>query len=214
MNWTTVILLSLFLGVALAMDAFSASIANGLNEPKMKLKKSLLIPSTYAFFQFAMPMLGWVCVHFLAEAFSIIGDYIVPWVAFLLLSFIGGKMIIECVRENKAQKKEESFTVAKTNDKARVLTPLALFIQGIATSIDALSTGLETARYEWYQALVSSAIIAVITFLICAVGLLIGKKLGNKFRYAGVLGGVILILIGIKSLVGFVLGLYGIDMPF
>jgi putative Mn2+ efflux pump MntP len=223
MTWTTIIVTSLFLGVALAMDAFSASIANGLNEPHMKLNKSLAIPGTYAFFQFAMPMLGWVCVHFLAEAFSIIGDYIVPWVAFLLLSFIGGKMIVECVRENKSKKQEQTAMGQQKKGEgvnvqhpqnARVLTPFALFVQGVATSIDALSVGLETAAYSWFQALISSLIIAVLTFMICMAGLIIGKKLGDKFRYAGVLGGVILILIGIKSIIGFILGLYGLSMPF
>ena len=176
---------SVWLGVALAMDAFSVSMANGLNEPHMKKRKLLLIAGTFGFFQAFMPMLGWVCVHTIVEIFSAFEKFI-PWIALLLLGFIGGKMLLDGIK-------------AKDGAEAPAVGLWALFIQGIATSIDALSVGFTIATYDWLQALVSSLIIAIETFFICVGGVLIGRKFGTKLsNKAQMLGGVILIGIGIE----------------
>lgn len=177
---------SILLGVGLAMDAFSVSIANGLNEPKMKASKSLTIAGVFAFFQAAMPLTGWLCVHTIVKYFKIFEKFI-PWIALILLAFIGIKMIVEAVRNKD---KEEA---------AEVLTVKLLIVQGIATSIDALSTGFAIAEYGILEALLCAGIISVVTFAICMVGIFIGKKVGDKFSTkAQIFGGIILIGIGLE----------------
>lgn len=177
---------SVLLGVGLAMDAFSVSIANGLAEPRMRRLKSLLIAGTYSFFQFLMPMIGWLLVTTLIGWFGVIERF-VPYIALGLLLFIGIKMIVECLRGSE--------------EETRRLTAPVLLLQGIATSIDALSVGFTIAEYELPSALIASLIIGAVTFVICVFGLWIGKRFGRLFKRAEVVGGVILILIGIEIFV-------------
>lgn len=177
---------SVLLGVGLAMDAFSVSLANGMSEPKMKIKKMAAIAGVFAFFQALMPMLGWVCVHTVVEYFGML-EKCIPWIALILLVYIGGKMLIGGIKH-----KEENVDIQR-------LTPATLFIQGIATSIDALSVGFTIADYNAPMAFAAALIIAAVTFVICAFGLKAGKKVGMKFSdKAEILGGVILILIGVE----------------
>lgn len=187
MEWSFVFIFnSVLLGVGLAMDAFSVSLANGLNEPHMKKKKMCKIAGVFAIFQALMPMAGWVCVHTIVQYFRAFEKFI-PWIALVLLLFIGGKMLIEGIRNKEAEIKKEEVGFA------------ALFVQGVATSIDALSVGFTIAEYGLLMALVCAAIIAVVTFFVCLVGLVIGKKFGTKFsNRAEILGGIILIVIGIE----------------
>ena len=184
---------SILLGVGLAMDAFSVSLANGLNEPKMKSGKMTLIAGVFALFQALMPLIGWVCVHTIAQYFSAF-EKMIPWIALILLLYIGGKMLIE------GFKNEDSEDVSKT------LNLSVLIIQGIATSIDALSVGFTIANYNGIMAIVCAMIIAIVTFIICLSGLKIGKKVGTKIAgKANILGGIILIGIGIEIFVNGVL---------
>lgn len=181
------ILNSILLGIGLAMDAFSVSLANGLNEPLMKASRMNLIAGVYAFFQFAMPMIGWLCVHTLMEYFVSLQKFI-PWIALVLLLYIGTDML----REGIKHEDNESESVKK-------LSFSVLLVQGTATSIDALSVGFTIAEYNGIMALLASLIIAVVTHVICLGGLQIGKKVGTKLSTkASVLGGVILIAIGIE----------------
>lgn len=90
---------SLLLGFGLAMDAFSVSLANGLNEHRMGTGRMCEIAGTFGIFQFAMPMIGWVCVHTIAEKFIAFQKYI-PWIALLLLLYIGGQMLMEGIEDN------------------------------------------------------------------------------------------------------------------
>ncbi len=180
---------SILLGIGLAMDAFSVSIANGLNEPKMKKSKFFSIAGVFAFFQALMPLIGWICVHTVIKYFKIFEKFI-PWIALILLVFIGMKMIIEAVRNNG---KEET---------AGIITLRLLIVQGIATSIDALSAGFTIAEYGILSALLCAGIISVVTFIICIAGLLIGKKVGDKLSTkAQIFGGIILIGIGLEIFV-------------
>ena len=182
------ILESALLGVGLAMDAFSVSLANGLREPRMGLGRMSKIAGIYAFFQYLMPLLGWVCVHTVVEAFSSMERFI-PWIALGLLGWIGGKMLLEGLRERKSE-----APVEKKGPGIR-----ELLIQGVATSIDALSVGFTIEQYEFSAANLASLIIGGVTFAICTLGLAIGKKAGTKLsRHASVLGGIILIAIGFK----------------
>ncbi len=176
---------SALLGVGLAMDAFSVSMANGLNESKMKKSKMFGIAGTFGIFQAIMPMLGWFLVHSLVSVFSVLEKFI-PFIALALLGFIGVKMIIDGVKN-------------KEGDEKPIVGMVGLLVQGVATSIDALSVGLTIAEYNWLMALVSASIIMVITFIICVVGVLLGKKFGTYLsNKATILGGVILVLIGVE----------------
>jgi len=188
------ILNSLLLGAGLAMDAFSVSIANGLEEPTMRKGRICAIAGVYAVFQFAMPLIGWFFVHSLAIAFRAFQPFI-PWIALVLLVFIGSKMIWEGFAKKTPGDKEE----AEDGFSSGKITFGVLLIQGVATSIDALSVGFTTADYTVLSAILSSFIIGIVTFLICAAGLIFGKKLGEKFSdKATVIGGIILIGIGIE----------------
>ena len=174
---------SVLFGIGLAMDAFSVSLANGLHERGMTVSRRLTITGTFAGFQTLMPMLGWLCVHTIAEAFRSFQRFI-PWIALILLVFIGVKMIREGL-----QYREET----------EALKGGALFVQGIATSIDALSVGFTIAEYEFPFALAESVIIGIVTFGICMAGIYLGEKIGTKLSgKATILGGIILILIGIE----------------
>ena len=177
---------SALLGVGLAMDAFSVSMANGLHEPKMPLRRMGLIAGIYAFFQFFMPMVGWICVHTILEYFRVF-EKLIPWIALILLAYIGGSMLLEGIRNQEEDSQAKSLTFS------------LLILQGIATSIDALSVGFTIADYGWLMAFVCAVIIAVVTFVICIGGLLIGKKFGTRLaNKASILGGVILIGIGLE----------------
>ena len=176
---------SILFGVGLAMDAFSVSMANGLNEPKMKRNRMCGIAGVFAFFQFLMPMIGWICVHTIVQYFKMFEKFI-PWIALFLLLYIGGSMLLEGI---KGEEEEEQRGVGFK----------ALLVQGIATSIDALSVGFTIADYGFFMAFVCSIIIAIVTFFICVGGLQIGKTVGTKLsNKAAILGGVILIFIGIE----------------
>lgn len=177
---------SILLGVGLAMDAFSVSLANGLHEPKMRARRMCLIAGVFAAFQALMPMTGWVCVHTIVQYFKAF-EKLIPWIALALLGFIGGKMLYEGI-------KGES-----DGDGVPGVGFGALLVQGVATSIDALSVGFTIADYDLLTAIISAFIIAAVTFVICMAGLFIGRKAGTKLAgKAGILGGAILIFIGLE----------------
>ena len=188
MEWNFVFFFnSVLLGIGLAMDAFSVSLANGLNETCMKRKKMCGVAGGFALFQAAMPMIGWICVHTIVEKFQAFEKFI-PFIALILLVYIGGKMLLEGLK-----KKEEE------EEECRAVSISALLVQGVATSIDALSVGFTIAEYGLFMAIVCAAIIAVVTFFICYAGIAIGKKFGTKLaNKASVFGGAILIFIGLE----------------
>ena len=186
MDWSiNFIVTSILLGVGLAMDAFSVSLANGLNEPCMRRRKMVGVAGILAIFQGMMPMLGWLCVHTIVNLFQEFAKFI-PWIALGLLCFIGGHMLVEGIRGGE---EEEETRVGFWG----------LIIQGVATSIDALSVGFTISEYGFFMALVCVAIIALVTFVICFIGLRIGKCCGTRLAgKATIFGGIILILIGIE----------------
>ena len=186
MEWSLLFFFnSALLGVGLAMDAFSVSMANGLHDPQMSRRRGVQIAGTFAIFQAVMPMTGWVCVHTIVELFSSFEKFI-PWIALILLGYIGGKMLIEGIKGEEAEEAAELSA---------------------ATSIDALSVGFTISEYGWFMALVCSLIVAIVTFFICEAGLAIGKKFGTKLSgKASVLGGVILIGIGLEIFISGMMG--------
>ena len=180
---------SILLGVGLAMDAFSVSLANGLNDPGMRKKRMCGIAGIFAFFQAFMPMTGWLCVHTMLRYFERF-QVLIPWIALGLLLYIGGKMLVEGICGEQEEVKKETLTF------------WILFVQGIATSIDALSVGFTISDYNFGQALAAAVLIALVTFVVCLAGLVLGKKFGTKLSgKASVLGGVILVGIGIEIFV-------------
>ena len=187
MEWSLLFFFnSVLLGVGLAMDAFSVSLANGLNEPQMKKKKMVGVTGIFGLFQALMPMIGWVCVHTIVQYFQSFQKFI-PWIALILLLYIGGKMLIEGIKNKDGEVEKPEVGM------------MALLIQAVATSIDALSVGFTISDYDLIMALVCALIIAVVTFIICMAGLVIGKKFGTKIsNKAEILGGVILIVIGLE----------------
>ena len=187
MEWKLLFFLnSVLLGVGLAMDAFSVSLANGLNEPKMRRKKMCIIAGVFAFFQALMPMIGWICVHTVVQYFKTFEKFI-PWIALVLLVYIGGELLYSGIKNKDSEEEKPSVGLK------------ALLVQGIATSIDALSVGFTISEYGLVMALVCAVIIAIVTFFICFAGLIIGKKFGTKLsNKAEILGGIILIAIGLE----------------
>ena len=177
---------SIMLGVGLAMDAFSVSLANGLNEPNMRGGKVCGVAAIFSFFQFAMPLIGWICVSTIAQVFGAFEKFI-PWIALALLGFIGGKMLYEGIKGTDGEEEPPAVGFG------------ALLVQGVATSIDALSVGFTISDYTLPEALLSCLLIGVVTFFICYAGICIGKKAGTRLAgKAGILGGAILIFIGLE----------------
>lgn len=187
MEWSLrFVLTSIFMGVGLAMDAFSVSMANGLNEPQMTKRKMSAMAAVFAGFQCVMPLLGWWCIHTVVNYFTMLEQWI-PWIALILLAYIGGKMLWEGVQPQNE------------TDAAVRLKPGTLLIQGIATSIDALSVGFTIASYNGLAAWISALIIAAVTYILCIIGVIIGKKCGMKLsNKAQILGGIILIAVGLE----------------
>lgn len=177
---------NIMLGVGLAMDAFSVSLANGLNEPRMKKHKMCGIAGIFATFQFAMPVIGWICVSTIAQLF-VAFEKCIPWIALILLGYIGGKMLYEGIQNKSSSEEAPSVGIR------------SLLVQGVATSIDALSVGFTISHYSYFEAMLAGLLIGVVTFLICFAGLEIGKRAGTKLaNKAGILGGIILIFIGFE----------------
>ncbi len=186
---------SILLGIGLAMDAFSVSLANGFKENKMPITKHVGMSTLFALFQGLMPIIGWICVHTIVEKFKIF-EYFIPWIALILLAFIGGKMIYEFFKPADEESEHKTGIIA-------------LIVQAIATSIDALSVGFTIGEYDFSLALICVAIIALVTFVICFIGVFIGKKFGTKFASkAELIGGIILVAIGIEIFVTKMIELY------
>ncbi len=188
MSWNILFFVnSVLFGVGLAMDAFSVSMANGLHDPDMSSGRTCTIAGVFGLFQILMPLIGWFCVHFIAEHFASFQRFI-PWIALFLLLYIGGKMLLEGLVSER-----------DVSSPAPVLGWGTLILQAVATSIDALSVGFTIAEYPLAMALVEAVIIGVVTFGLCVPGVWIGKRFGTRLAgKASVFGGVILIAIGLE----------------
>ena len=177
--------------MGLAMDAFSASVANGLRNTSGRLGYTLKISGTFSFFQMIMPLIGWILVKVALDVFCGL-ERIIPFVSLLLLTFIGAKMIYENSISSHNSESLDCDTIS--NGK--------LAIQGVATSLDALSVGFTISSYDIRSALASAVVIGAVTFLICGLGVIIGSC-AMKYSSAKVeiAGGIILIAVGIEIFV-------------
>ena len=184
---------SLALGIGLAMDAFSVSLANGLGAPRMCRRKALFIASVFGIMQGAMPLIGWILVHTVVEKFRVI-EAAIPYIALALLGYIGVKMLLDGLKEVKC-----AHCSANPDACKKELTVATILVQGVATSIDALSVGFTISDYNEIQAVVCALLIAVVTFAICFAGVILGKKFGTALAgKSAIFGGAILIFIGLE----------------
>ena len=213
---------SILFGIGLAMDAFSVALAAGMNEKQMTPARKLAVAGTFALFQTAMPLIGWLCVHTVADAFTAFRKFI-PWIALVLLLFIGGKMLLEGIRagdnagtiddpgsiDGNVDGNVDGIRASAAEVKAgRPLTLRTLMLMGLATSIDALSVGFTIAELPFPSALIESVIIGAVTLGICLAGLALGRLLGIKLAArASILGGLILIAIGLEIFITGIAGL-------
>ena len=178
----------LLTGIALAMDAFAVSICKGIKMPKLRKSHIVIIAVFFGGFQMLMPLIGWLLGSQFVQYISKFDH----WIAFALLAFIGVKMAIESF-------KHEEEDCCKCDSK---LDLKELVVLAIATSIDALAVGITFALYPDINILPSISIIGIVTFVICAGGVVIGHKFGAKFKSkAELLGGIVLVLIGLKLLI-------------
>jgi putative Mn2+ efflux pump MntP len=199
----------LLVAVALSMDAFAVGMTNGMTNSKMKIGKVLLIAAFYGGFQFLMPVIG----YFASGVFSSLIEKVAPWVSFILLGFIGGKMIYDGVKEVLEHRKEgkaaKDTTHAQEKGVETVEKPLSiktLSLQALATSIDALAVGVSFLALStdgtlclnvWWDSL----IIGCVTFSLSVIAVYLGKVIGNKLAdKAEIAGGAVLVIIGIKIL--------------
>ena len=199
MDFWAVLLLSL----AMAMDACAVSMTNGMAESKMPFRKTLLIGTSFGVFQFVMPVIGYTITYFVAGAFESVFENIASWIAFALLAFLGGKMIVDCIVESRkcaCNKDEECET------QCGKLTFPKLLVQSVATSIDALAAGVSLRMTEissglWLGVWGTTGMIGVVTLCLSVAAVYIGKAVGDKLASKATLfGGIVLVLIAIKSL--------------
>ncbi len=205
---------SIFISVSLAMDAFAVSLSNGLTNKKMPVKYMIITALSFGLFQGVMPLIGYL----LGSIFEKWIEVAIPIIGFVILFLLGIKMLLDAVKEIKEEKK-----LSCENPEAKPLgngilrdviygerpykfAIKTLLIQSVATSIDALTVGFVYIGKDVVEVYVTFALIAVITFGLCVGGVWIGKKFGDKLKSkAGIFGGLILIAIGLKLLIEFLI---------
>ncbi len=192
--WGT--LLAMALG--LSADAFAVTISNTLCYPNLSKGKKLAMPTVFGFMQGAMPLLGYL----LGVVFAQYIEKIDHWIALVLLVALGVKMVVETIKENA----EKDDCGCCEGEKQKKLTFATILVQGVATSIDAMAVGITLALAVPLKIYWSVLVIAVVTFLMCLLGLFLGKY--GKFlkKYAGFVGGAVLILTGVKIFIEHMIG--------
>ena len=195
----------LFTGVALSMDACAVGMTNGMTDSKMPLKRILIIAAFFGFFQMLMPLIGYFITGIMTDAFQETFEKISSWISFILLAFLGGKMIWEFIRgctcREETDENGETRTVCEC--PVRKLSIGKLCMQAIATSIDALAIGVVMQLEGLVLGVwVSTLIIGVATFILSIVAVYIGKIVGDKLAdKAGLFGGIVFVAIGLKILI-------------
>ncbi len=184
------------LGVGLSMDAFAVAICKGLAMRKINKKQMFLIALFFGGFQALMPLIGWALGSTFAKKITAYDH----WIAFILLLFVGGNMVIEAIKEWKDEDKVDEMDPP--------LKIKELFLLAVATSIDALACGVTFSFYESFNIIKAITIIGITTFCISAAGVFVGNIFGDKYKAkAQLAGGFILIILGIKILLEHTLGL-------
>lgn len=178
------IIQAVILGVTLAMDALSISVSKALAAQKVKISNAMKLAIVFGVFQAIMPLIGYLVGN---SFYSVIKDYF-NFISFAILSFIGGKMIYEHFKDDETS-------------HCGIITIRELMILGIATSIDALAAGFVFSGNAFISVIISCLVIGLITFIICLAGYIGGSKIGSIIGDKGeIIGGIVLILLGIKFL--------------
>lgn len=209
---------TLVYAVGLSMDACAVAMTDGMTDAKMPVKRALLIGLFFGFFQFLMPLIGYFVTGIIANAFVDLFKSASAWVSFALLAFLGGKMLYEGIKEWIESKRpatdgcENCETVGActrlTDESTQTLTLGKLFMQAIATSIDALAVGVTLQALEVGAGLAlgvwgTAAMIGLMTFALSVGAVYIGKAVGVRLAdKAEILGGTVLLIIGLKILLG------------
>ncbi len=189
------------IGVGLSMDAFAVSICKGLSMKKIDYRYALVIAAFFGGFQALMPLIGWA----LGSQFEHFITPIDHWIAFVLLAFIGGKMLLDAIRGGEAEAEAEGSAAGDSADGSESggrskIDYKELLMLAVATSIDALAVGI-TFAFLGVNIWVAIAVIGVTTFVISFFGVVVGNQFGSRFeKPATIVGGVVLILIGLKVL--------------
>ncbi len=177
----------ILIAFSLAMDSFAVALSNGLLLKEIKIRNGIKVGLFFGFFQFIMPIIGYFFGNFLGKPFFAF-NY---WVCFIVLVLIGSKMLIESFKKERNE----------IRDTENILSAKNLIILAIATSIDALAVGISFSILK-VDILISSIIIGIVAFLLSFLGVILGKKIGGNFsKNAEKIGGIILIIIGIKILI-------------
>ena len=192
----------IILSIALAMDACTLAMTNGMTNTKMPAKRAVLIGATFGFFQFLMPLIGYFITRLIAGAMMDTFEKISAWVSFGLLAFLGGKMLVDGIKNIKENK------CCQCDDSAcQTLTIPQLVLQAVATSIDALAVGVTLQMAEIssiglaFGPFGATICIGVITAGLSIGAVYIGKAVGNKLaNKATLFGGIVLVLVGLKIL--------------
>jgi manganese efflux pump family protein len=194
---------TLLIAVSLSMDAFAVSISSAACTKGLRRYHMVRAAFAFGLFQFLMPLAGW----FLGATFSGLIASFDHWIAFALLAFVGGKMLVEVIKEWKENPGAVVSCPSGDEEKKRDITSKRIvFALAIATSIDALAVGMSFAVMG-QNALQPSIIIGVVTFIICLFGFFFGKRLGGLFgRYAQLAGGIVLVGIGARILISHIIG--------
>ena len=211
---------TLLYSVGLAMDACAVAMTNGMTNPKMPVRRAVLIGVFFGFFQFLMPLIGYFLTGIIANEFQDFFEKVSAWVSFGLLAFLGGKMLYEGIEEWKESKNPSTdgcencdtlgaCTRLTANEDKNELTLGKLFMQAIATSIDALAVGVTLQTLKMSEAGLalgvwgSTAMIGIITFALSVGAVYIGKAVGGRLaNKAEMFGGAVLLAIGVKILLG------------
>lgn len=182
----------LIIAVGVSMDAFAVSVCKGLSCPEKPKKTALLCGIWFGLFQMIMPLIGYL----IGSVFASYIERFDHWIAFILLLFIGGKMLIESLSKN-----ELPLEVENSEEDKNDLSASKMFLLAIATSIDALAVGVTFAMIKT-NIIIAISLIGICTFTFSFVGALIGKHFGEKHRkIATFIGGLVIVLIGVKILI-------------
>ena len=211
MTWV-ILLQIILLGIGLSADAFSVALTDGLTYSDINKKKSFFIAGTFGFLQALMPLIGFWLVELVeliagglaGEKAGQITALVVVWLAFALLLFIGGKMLIESIIELRKPQEEK---------QAKKFSYKEVILYGFATAIDALAAGvtMHTGLSNYQTVWLHVSIILVLTFGISLIGLFLGKQimklLKGRYEISGIIGGIILILLAVWVVVSHYTGI-------
>lgn len=188
------ILQTLILSVSMAADTMCVGASDGIKENKIGYLKIAFVAFAFAFMQFIMPVID----YFIGFSFKDYLEEYIPWIAFVILTLLGIKSLYEGIKENINRKKDNK----EEKEEEKKIGILEIFIQGIATSIDALSIGFININLSINDAMITFSIIGIVTFVLSFLATALGKLIGTKIeKIAPIISGLIFIALGLKFII-------------